>query len=83
MSAPDRKETEVRLMLETPHPVIPPGLAARATERGARMQRRRLIARRTAWLLLAAVVVALVVWVAVAQPWAVAPSTTTPPVEGF
>jgi ferric-dicitrate binding protein FerR (iron transport regulator) len=83
VSAPDRKETEVRQMLEAPHPAIPPDLAARATERGARMQRRRRIARRAGWLLLAGVLMALVVWVWVAQPWAVPPSTTTPPVEGI
>ncbi|WP_329118007.1 hypothetical protein [Streptomyces sp. NBC_01465] len=83
MSAPDRKETEVRLMLETPHPVVPAGLAVRATERGARMQRRRRVARRAAWMVLVVVVIGFVVWVAVAQPWAVPPSTVTPPVEGF
>ncbi|WP_328537014.1 hypothetical protein [Streptomyces sp. NBC_00344] len=83
MSLTSRAEEEVRRILDTPHPPVPADLAIRARERGSGMLRRRTAARRLLWLLLTAALVAFVVWATVAQPWAVPPSQTTPPVEGF
>ncbi len=84
MSFPDRKETEVRRMLEGPHPVLPPDLAGRATERGRRMLRRHQVVRTIGWLLLFAAVVAFAVWAANVEPWTAPPPTdTTPPLDGW
>ncbi|HWM40392.1 MAG TPA: hypothetical protein VNS49_25140 [Streptomyces sp.] len=79
MKVPDRKETEVRVLLERgmPEPV-PPDLARRAVLLGLRMAQRR----RTVQLLLWAFFVATVgfaVWVALAEPWTGEPQQTTPP----
>ncbi|WP_434595626.1 hypothetical protein [Streptomyces sp. A5-4] len=83
MSLPDRKEDEVRRMLDGAHPPVPAGLGARAAERGERLLRRNVVARRLMWVLLMTVIVAFVVWVSVEQPWVSPPSMTTPPLEGF
>ncbi|MEV6128569.1 hypothetical protein AB0M05_17315 [Streptomyces violaceusniger] len=84
MSFPDRKETEVRRMLEGPHPALPPDLAGRATDRGRRMLRRHQVVRTIGWLLLLAAVVAFAVWAAIVEPWTAPPPTdTTPPLEGW
>ncbi|WP_405777804.1 hypothetical protein [Streptomyces sp. NBC_00859] len=83
MNLPDRKEEMVRRMLAGPHPQVPADLLLRATERGARMRRRRRTGRRAAWLLLTAALLGFVVWATLAQPWAVPPARTTPPVEGY
>ncbi|WP_328670098.1 hypothetical protein OG905_15675 [Streptomyces sp. NBC_00322] len=83
MSGRERKETEVRRMLETPHPQVPADLAARAAEHGTRLLRRHRALRRALWLLLVAAAIAFALWAMVAQPWAAAPSDTTPPLEGW
>ncbi|EXU68160.1 hypothetical protein Z951_10490 [Streptomyces sp. PRh5] len=84
MSFPDRKETEVRRMLEGPYPALPPDLADRAAERGRRMLHRHQVVRTIGWLLLLAAVVAFGVWAAIVEPWAAPPPTdTTPPLEGW
>jgi cell division septal protein FtsQ len=83
MSLPDRKENEVRRMLDGTHPQVPADLGARAAERGERLLRRNVVVRRVMWVLLVAVVVAFVVWMSVAQPWVMPPSEVTPPLEGF
>lgn len=83
MSFPDRKEDQVRRMLEGPHPVLPPDLAGRATGRGQRLLRRRRTARTVGWAVLLAAVVAFTVWAAVVHPWAGPPADTTPPLEGW
>ncbi|MET9520036.1 hypothetical protein [Streptomyces sp. NPDC002994] len=84
MSLPDRKEDEVRRMLEGgPHPPVPADLGPHAAERGARLLRRRLVARQLMWALLALAVVAFVVWAAVEQPWVAPPSEIAPPLEGW
>jgi ferric-dicitrate binding protein FerR (iron transport regulator) len=57
----ERKEAEIRQLLESPHPSVPPDLAARAMVRGRRIIARRRARRATAWLLLAAAVLALAV----------------------
>nr|WP_241265737.1 hypothetical protein [Streptomyces boncukensis] len=77
---PDRKEREVRRMLDGVQP-LPPELGERARALGARVDRRRRVLRRCGWLLLLLVVLALVVWALVADPWSTAPPETTPPVS--
>ncbi|OEJ25290.1 hypothetical protein AR457_13275 [Streptomyces agglomeratus] len=83
MSLPDRKQDEVRRMLEGAHPPVPADLGPHAAERGARLLRRRMLARRLMWVLLASAVVAFVVWAAVEQPWVAPPSEIAPPLEGW
>lgn len=82
MSRPDRKEDVVRRMLEARPPTVPADLAARAEEHGTRLLRRHRALRRLWWLLLVAAI-AFTVWAAVAQPWVLPPTETTPPLEGW
>lgn len=77
------REATVRRMLEGTPPPVPPDLYADATRRGARMLRRRTLARRAMWLLLLAATVAFVVWAVTARPWVEPPSETTPPLTGW
>ncbi|UGY93340.1 hypothetical protein [Streptomyces gobiensis] len=74
MSPPDRKEEQVRRLLDGPHPPVPPDLTARAALRGHRLLRRRRAARAALWALLCLAVLALTVW-AVRTP----PAPATPP----
>ncbi|GAA3374839.1 hypothetical protein GCM10020367_40270 [Streptomyces sannanensis] len=84
MTSRKEKEDRVRRLLDaSPHPAVPAGLPVRAVERGTRLQRRRRNLRVLGWLLLAALALALVVWVAVEQPWQSPPSDIAPPVEGL
>lgn len=83
MNLPDRKEAEVRRMLDGPHPVVPPDLALRAAERGRRLLVRRRRTRHALWLLALAALAALLAWAAVDQPWLPPPVHTTPPLEGW
>lgn len=83
MSHADRKEDEVRRMLETRPPLVPPDLATRAAEHGTRLLRRHQALRRAAWLLLVAAAIAFAVWASLAEPWVTPPSDTTPPLEGW
>ncbi|MFI2372878.1 hypothetical protein [Streptomyces sp. NPDC018833] len=83
MSGADRKENEVRRMMEGPQPVVPADLAVRAAAHGSRLVRRHRALRRAGWLLIVAAALAFVVWATVNQPWLVPPSQTTPPLEGF
>ncbi|MFC0600207.1 hypothetical protein [Streptomyces palmae] len=84
MSRADRREDEVRRMLDRPpRPAVPPRLAALAAERGHRILRRRRAARTLGWWLLLTGVVAFAVWAAIVEPWHAAPVDTTPHVEGW
>ncbi|WP_327353805.1 hypothetical protein [Streptomyces sp. NBC_01304] len=83
MTLPDRKETQVRRLLDTALPGVPPGVCPEAVRWGSRIARRRLVAVRLLWLLLFAAVVAFAVWAGIEQPWVEPPSTTTPPLEGW
>ncbi|GGL76554.1 hypothetical protein GCM10010129_20390 [Streptomyces fumigatiscleroticus] len=82
MNRPDR-EAAVRRMMERTPPQVPPGLYADVLRHGARMLRRRTLARRLMWLLLLAVSVAFLVWALTVHPWAEPPSETTPPLTGW
>ncbi|MEU6081414.1 hypothetical protein [Streptomyces sp. NPDC047108] len=83
MSLPDRKQEEVRRMLDGPHPVVPPDLAARAAEHGRQLLARRRVVRAAVWVVLLAAAVAFAAWAVVAQPWVVPPTDTTPPLDGW
>ncbi|WNI17449.1 hypothetical protein [Actinacidiphila sp. ITFR-21] len=58
---PNRREDEVRRLLDTPHPMVPTDLGARAVLRGRRIVRRRRAVHAVLWLLLAAAVAAGIV----------------------
>ena len=76
---PDRKEAEVRRMLDVPHPAAPPDLAERAMARGRRLlRRRRALHALWALLLAAAVVTAVVLAVLYGHT---GPSDVTPPLR--
>lgn len=78
-----KREATVRRMLEQSPPSLPPEIHAEAARRGARILRRRTLARRAVWLLSLAVSVAFVVWALTARPWVESPSETTPPLTGW
>ncbi|MDJ0346629.1 hypothetical protein QMK19_36650 [Streptomyces sp. H10-C2] len=80
MTLPDRKEEEVRRILDTPHPYVPADLSARAAERGRRILRRRRVLHRLLWLLVIAAVVAGVVLAVLEWPTQ-QPLDTTPPLD--
>ncbi|MFC4032745.1 hypothetical protein ACFO3J_14790 [Streptomyces polygonati] len=62
MSAPpNRREDEVRRLLDSPHPAVPVDLGARAVLRGRRILRRRRAVHAALWTLLAAAAVAGIV----------------------
>ncbi|MEU1277657.1 hypothetical protein [Streptomyces sp. NPDC005805] len=82
MSGTDRKEGEVRRMMEGRPPTVPQDLAVRAAARGDRLLRRHRVLRLAGWLLLSAALLALLVWALVAEPWLPPPTRTTPPMEG-
>ncbi|TXS56626.1 hypothetical protein [Streptomyces sp. t39] len=83
MSGTERKESEVRRMMQGPAPVVPTDLGLRAAARGGRLLRRHRALRRTGLVLLLAALLALAAWALVTEPWLVPPSPTTPPVTGF
>ncbi|MFI5981564.1 hypothetical protein ACIBEA_11875 [Streptomyces sp. NPDC051555] len=83
MGAPDRKEAEVRRLLEGPHPVVPVDLAAVAAARGTRLLRRRRTLRRVGWAVVFALVVAFAVWASLAHPWEIPPTDVAPPLRGW
>ncbi|MEU2391019.1 hypothetical protein [Streptomyces sp. NPDC007369] len=83
MNVPDRREAQVRRLMEGPYPVVPAGLAAAAAARGDRLLRRRRILRRAGWTLLFAAAAAFAVWASLARPWEVPPSGVSPPLEGW
>jgi type VI protein secretion system component VasF len=76
----DRKEEQVRRLLDTPHPIVAVDLAARAADRGRRVLRRRRAIHLVLWvLLLAAVVTAivlLVLWWPTPEPLDTTPVVT-------
>ncbi|MER6346700.1 hypothetical protein ACWC10_13315 [Streptomyces sp. NPDC001595] len=82
MNRPER-EAAVRRIMDGTAPKVPPELYAEVLRRGGAMLRRRLAARRLAWLLLCAAAVAFTVWAITAHPWVEPPSETTPPLTGW
>ncbi|MGW7313232.1 hypothetical protein [Streptomyces sp. NPDC054854] len=83
MSPPDRKEDQVRKLMEGPHPAVPAGLAAAAATHGRRLLRRRRALRRLGWSVLFAAAVAFTVWASLTRPWVIPPSGVSPPLEGW
>ncbi|WP_405712075.1 hypothetical protein OG264_24290 [Streptomyces xanthophaeus] len=83
MSSANRKEAQVRQLMEGPLPVVPADLAAGAAARGDRLLRRRRALRRLGWAVLFAAAVAFTVWVALTQPWVTPSSSISPPLEGW
>ncbi|MDT0452496.1 hypothetical protein [Streptomyces hesseae] len=79
MSGQDRREAEVRRLLDGPRPAVPAEVVARAAERGRRLVRRRRVARGVGWALLVLALVVFSVWAAVEEPWRPRPSGTAPP----
>lgn len=84
MSPPDRKETEVRRLLDQ-HALdhVPADLAERALADGARLLRRRRALRTALWAAVLVGAVALLAWSLARQPWAAPPPTTTSPTVGW
>ncbi|WP_329175264.1 hypothetical protein [Streptomyces sp. NBC_01477] len=66
--APNRRDDEVRRLLDTPHPMVPAGLVAVATVRGRRTVRRRRFAHHVLWVLLLAAVAAGIALAVMAWP---------------
>ena len=59
MSAlPNRRDDEVRRLLDTPHPAVPVDLATRAVLRGRRILHRRRVVHTVLWTVLVAAAVA-------------------------
>ncbi|WP_412076999.1 hypothetical protein ACLF6K_18210 [Streptomyces xanthophaeus] len=83
MSPSDRKEAQVRRLMEGPQPVVPADLAAGAAARGDRLLRRRRALRRMGWAVLFAAAVAFAVWASLTQPWVTPSSGISPPLEGW
>ncbi|WP_431960115.1 hypothetical protein [Actinacidiphila sp. bgisy160] len=77
MSAYDRKQEEVRRLLDGPHPAVPVDLAPRAAERGRRVLARRRVLHAALWTLL---VVGIAVGLVLAALWwpSAEPLDTTP-----
>lgn len=83
MSGTDRREEEIRRLMEGTRPAVPHDLADRAVRAGRRTSRRRRAASRAVWMALLAALLALAVWAVATDPWSVPPSRTTPPLEGW
>jgi ferric-dicitrate binding protein FerR (iron transport regulator) len=77
----DRKEEQVRRLLDTPHPAVATDLAARAADRGRRLLRRRRSAHLVLWVLLLAAVITAVVLLA--MWWPTPDPLDTTPSTGF
>jgi ferric-dicitrate binding protein FerR (iron transport regulator) len=74
-TVPNRRDDEVRRLLDTPHPAVPVDLATRAMLRGRRILRRRRIAGAALWTVLVAAIVAGIVVAALTRPWNTAGET--------
>lgn len=68
MTPPNRREEEVRRLLDTAHPQVPADLAQRAAAHGRRVLRRRRVAHRVLWVLLVAVLTTAMLFAALAWP---------------
>jgi hypothetical protein len=79
---PDRKQDEVRRVLDAPHPPVPPDLVVRARQRGRALLRRRRLARRAAVLAVFAALAVLVAVAIITWPWSTSlPAQTPPPIR--
>jgi len=68
VSLPNRRDAEVRRLLDTRHPMVPLDLAARAMARGRRIVRRRRAVHAVLWVLLLAAVATGIVLAVLAWP---------------
>ncbi|WP_327289041.1 hypothetical protein [Streptomyces sp. NBC_01198] len=68
MRAPNRRDDEVRQLLDTPHPAVPAGLVARAAVRGRRTVRRRRVLLHVLWVLVVAAALTGIVFAVLAWP---------------
>lgn len=82
LQMPDRKQNEVRRILEGPHPFVPPDLVGQATRRGHRLVQRRNALHILTVLLVTALTVFLVV-VAIVQARSHGGPPADPPPLGF
>jgi hypothetical protein len=73
---PNRRDDEVRRLLDTPHPMVPLDLASRAMARGRRIVRRRRTVHAVLWTLLVVAVAAGIVLAVLA--WPDHPASTVP-----
>jgi len=73
---PNRRDDEVRRLLDTPHPVVPIDLTSRAAVRGRGILRRRRAFHTALWALLLAAAIAGIVLAVLF--WPDHPSPTTP-----
>lgn len=79
---PDRKQDEVRRLLDGPHPPVPHDLALRAEERGRRLlHRRRILHGTIAFVLAAALITFLVIAVATWPSNPAGPPADPPPLD--
>ncbi|MGY1437678.1 hypothetical protein [Streptomyces reniochalinae] len=84
MSLPDRKEAEVRRLLEQrTAESVPPDLAERARTEGERLLGRRRALRTALWAGALVGLAALLVWALALGPWTATPPTTTSPTAGW
>ncbi len=74
MSLPNRRDAEVRRLLDTRHPMVPLDLTARAMARGRRIVRRRRAVHAVLWTLLFAAAVTGIVLAVLAWPDRPAPA---------
>lgn len=81
--AGDRREEEVRRLMDGPHPHVPPDFAHAAIARGQRALRRRRLARHVGVMLGLAVILVFTVWAVNTQPWQGDSRPTTPPGIGW
>ncbi|HET9382438.1 MAG TPA: hypothetical protein VFP69_16620 [Streptomyces sp.] len=77
------RQAAARRAMEQAPPPVPPELYPESLRLGRRVLRRRALAHRLLWLVLAAAAVAFLVWATVAEPWVEPPSDTTPPLTGW
>ena len=81
--AGDRREEEVRRLMDGPHPQVPPDFAHTAIVRGQRVLRRRRLTRHISVVVGLAVLLVFTVWAVHTQPWQTDTTPTTPPGIGW
>ncbi|MDK1472653.1 hypothetical protein QNO07_04300 [Streptomyces sp. 549] len=83
MSAQERKEQQVRQLMDGPRPAVPPELGSQAADIGRRRLHRRRAALAALWTVLTLATAVFCVWAAVTRPWEAPPDMVTPPLYGW